>query len=173
MDLSLWFIDNRLKKNLNTKGTDKQCMIANTSAIWQHAAHTTDQPTSPSCSTGAVKKKSLSLIEKYWRIFWKKFRRKGQQAENDKTERVTGLRRRTREEIAKWNQMTALRFQTGGRHQTSPASLRGNSQWVGNCSNQFWTGQKQKSVSWEHLVTNSDRWNWFYAIQNSRYIPCA
>ena len=52
-------------------------------------------------------------------------RRKGQQAENDKTERVTGLGRRTREEIAKWNQMTALRFQTGGRHQTSPASLQG------------------------------------------------
>ena len=52
-------------------------------------------------------------------------RRKGQQAENDKTERVTGLGRRTREEIAKWNQMTALRFQTGRRHQTSPASLRG------------------------------------------------
>ena len=42
----------------------------------------------------------------------------------DKIERVTGLGRRTREEIAKWNQMTALRFQTGGRHQTSPASLR-------------------------------------------------
>ena len=39
-------------------------------------------------------------------------RRKGQQAENDKTERVTGVGRRTREEIAKWNQMTALRFQT-------------------------------------------------------------
>ena len=52
-------------------------------------------------------------------------RRKGQQAENDKTERVTGIDRRTREEIAKWNQMTALRFQTGGRHQTSLASLRG------------------------------------------------
>ena len=59
--------------------------------------------------------------------FLEKFRRKGQQAENDKTERVTGLGRRTREEIAKWNQMTALRFQTGGRHQTAPASLRGNS----------------------------------------------
>ena len=41
------------------------------------------------------------------------------------TERVTGLGRRTREEIAKWNQMTALRFQTGGKHQTSPASLQG------------------------------------------------
>ena len=48
-----------------------------------------------------------------------------QPAEKDKTERVTGLGRRTREEIAKWNQMTALRFRQGGRHQTSPASLRG------------------------------------------------
>ena len=28
-------------------------------------------------------------------------------------QKVTGLGRRTREEIAKWNQMTALRFQTG------------------------------------------------------------
>ena len=34
----------------------------------------------------------------------------------DKTERVTGLDRRTREEIVKWNQMTARRLQTGGRH---------------------------------------------------------
>ena len=59
-------------------------------------------------------KKSLSLNQKYWRIFWKRFRRKGQQADKDKTERVTGLGRRTREEIAKWNQMTALRSQTGG-----------------------------------------------------------
>ena len=40
-----------------------------------------------------------------------------QQAEKkkkkDKTERVLGLGRRTREEIVKWNQMTAVRFQTG------------------------------------------------------------
>ena len=48
-----------------------------------------------------------------------------QQAEKEKTGRVTGLGRGTREEITKWNQMTALRFQTGVRHQTSPASLRG------------------------------------------------
>ena len=31
--------------------------------------------------------------------------------------------RKTIPEKVKWNQMTALRFQTGGRHQTSPASL--------------------------------------------------
>ena len=45
-----------------------------------------------------------------------------QQAEKDKTETVTGLGRRTREEIAKWNQMTALRFLTGGdiRHPRRP-----------------------------------------------------
>ena len=30
-----------------------------------------------------------------------------------------------RDEIGKGNQMTALRFQTRGRHQTSPASLSG------------------------------------------------
>ena len=103
-----------------------KCIIANTSVIWQHAAHTTDQLTTPNCWTEAVQK-SLSLSEKYWRIYWKKFRRKGQHAEKNKTETVTELGRRTREEIAKWNQMTAPRFKTGGRHQTSSASLRGNS----------------------------------------------
>ena len=44
----------------------------------------------------------------------------------DKTERAIGPGRRTRKEIVKWNQMIALRFQTGGRHQTSPASIRGD-----------------------------------------------
>ena len=46
-------------------------------------------------------KKSLSLNEKFCRLFWKKFRRKDQQAEKDQIERVTGLGRRTREAIAK------------------------------------------------------------------------
>ena len=63
-----------------------KCITANTSAIWQHAAHTIDQHTSPSCQTGVIQK-SLSLNENYWRIFWKKFRRKDQQAEKDNTER--------------------------------------------------------------------------------------
>ena len=49
-----------------------------------------------------------------------------QEKEEDKTERVTGLSRKTREEKVKWNQMTAPRFQTRGRHQTSPASLWGH-----------------------------------------------
>ena len=70
-------------------------------------------------------KKAYLLTKNIEEFSGKKIRRKGQQAENDKAETVTGLGRRTREEIAKWNQMTVLRFQTGGRHQTSPASLRG------------------------------------------------
>ena len=32
---------------------------------------------------------------------------------NNKKERVIGLGRKTREETEQWNQMTALRFQTG------------------------------------------------------------
>ena len=47
----------------------------------------------------------------------------GQKAEKDKTERAMGVGRRTIEEIVNWNQMTALRFQTGKRHQTSLASF--------------------------------------------------
>ena len=70
-------------------------------------------------------KKAYLLTKNIGRIFWKKFRKKGQQAEKDQTERVTRLGRRTGQAIAKWNQMTALRFKTGRRHQTSPASLRG------------------------------------------------
>ena len=61
-------------------------------------------------------KKAHLLTKNIEDLFWKKFRRMDQQAEKDQTERVTGLGRRTREEIAKWNQMTALRFQAGGRH---------------------------------------------------------
>ena len=42
----------------------------------------------------------------------------GPKAEKDKTERATGLCRRTREEIEKSGiKLTALRFQTWGRHQ--------------------------------------------------------
>ena len=43
----------------------------------------------------------------------------------DKTESATGEGRRTREEIEKCYQKIALRFQIGGKQQTSPASLWG------------------------------------------------
>ena len=45
--------------------------MANTSAIWQQAAHTTYQLSSPSCSTRAIQK-SLTSNEQYLRIFWGK-----------------------------------------------------------------------------------------------------
>ena len=71
-------------------------------------------------------KKSLSLNEKYWKNFLEKVQQNGPAGrKKDKTERALGLGGRNREETVKWNQVTALRFQTGGRHQTSPASLRG------------------------------------------------
>ena len=47
--------------------------------------------------------------DKYLRIFWN-----GPAGRKKKTERVTGLGRRTRKLIIKWNQMTALRLQTVG-----------------------------------------------------------
>ena len=47
----------------------------------------------------------------------------------DKTERATGLSRRTREEIPKRGiKLTALRFQTGGRHLKSPGLPSGATQ---------------------------------------------
>ena len=48
-----------------------KCITANTSAIWQQAAHTTYQLSSPSCSTRAIQK-SLTLNEKYLSFLGKK-----------------------------------------------------------------------------------------------------
>ena len=60
-------------------------------------------------------RKAYLLTKNIGRIFWKKVQRNGPAGrKKDKTEKVSGLGRRTREEIVKWNQMTALRFQTGG-----------------------------------------------------------
>lgn len=47
------------------------------------------------------------------------------QQKNDKIEKARGLGRKNKRGDRKGNQMTALRFQTGGRYATSPASLRG------------------------------------------------
>ena len=70
-------------------------------------------------------KKAYLLAKNIEEFSGKSLEERVKRRKNDKTEKVTGLDRRTREMIAKWNQMTALRFQTWGRHQTSPASLRG------------------------------------------------
>ena len=69
-------------------------ITANTSAIWQHAAHTTDQLTSPSCQQKPHKKqnKNTKNIEEFsLKKKKKKFRRMDQQAgKKYRTERVTG-----------------------------------------------------------------------------------
>ena len=65
----------------------------------------------------------------------KKVQENGQAGrKKDKTERVTGLDRRTGEKIAKWNQMTALRFQTGGETSDIPGLPPGVLKWtvIGN-----------------------------------------
>ena len=84
---------------------------------------------SPNRSTTTTKRATQrSLPFRKWRFREKVVRRMGQKQKKDKTERAKGLRRRTREaeEIPKSGiKLTALRFQTGGRHQKSPTSLQG------------------------------------------------
>ena len=81
----------------------------NSKYLYHMAAHTTDRLLL--AAKHEPYKKAYLLTKNIEEFFWKKFRRKDQQAKKrDKLERVTGLGRRTREEIAKWNQMTALRF---------------------------------------------------------------
>ena len=66
------FINTRFEKSIKKEWTEEiknskilyKCITANTSVIWKHAAHTTDQLSSPNRSTGAIQK-SLSLYEKY------------------------------------------------------------------------------------------------------------
>ena len=88
-----------------------KCIIANTSAIWQQAAHTTDQ----------LYTKMPNLLRKLFEsvcFFWGGKSGEWTVSKNmAKTERARGLGRKIREEIGKGkgNQMTALRFQTGGR----------------------------------------------------------
>ena len=80
----------------------------------------------------------------------------GQQAEKkDQTERVTGLGRSTREEIVKWNQMTALKFQTRGRHQASQSPFGGTGR----------TGQQNFSL--RHKATKFLKKNAFEKWQNT------
>ena len=84
--------------------------MANTSATWQQAAHTTYQLSSPSCSTRAIQK-NLTLNEKYL-SFLEKSQENGPLAEkwqDRKSKRTRQKRKKTREEIGNGNQMTALR----------------------------------------------------------------
>ena len=86
--------------------------------VWQHAAHTADQFTSSSAKQEPCKEAYLFTknIEEF--SGKKKSQENGpasrrkKRRENRRKKRVTGLCRRKRMEIIKWNQMTALRFQT-------------------------------------------------------------
>ena len=94
----------------------------NTSAMWQHAVHTTDQPSSFEPDNN----KKANLLKKNIEEFSGKRKKKPAKwsisRKGDRAAWAAGLKRRTREEMVKWKQM---KFQSGGRHQTSPASLRG------------------------------------------------
>ena len=126
--LFLFFVFKEWTDNVKLKKKKKlyKCIMANTSAIWQQAAHTTYQLSSPSCSTGAIQKgltgneKYLSFLEREKK---EKRKRKKSQENGPLAEKLQGSKRtrqkKTREEIGKGNQMTALKFQTGGWHQTS------------------------------------------------------
>ena len=85
-------------------------MMANTSAIWQQAAHTTHQLPSPNCS-----KRTIQKIVRKKKKNGKNTTENGPLGEkNDQTkeqEDYTG--RKTREEIGKGNQVRALRLQKG------------------------------------------------------------
>ena len=49
----------------------------------------------------------------------------GQKQKREYTEGATGLGRLTKGQKEKWNQITAVGFKTGGRHQKCPASFQG------------------------------------------------
>ena len=107
-----------------------KCIMANTSAIWQQAAHTTYELSSPSCSTRTIQK-SLPLNGKYLRIFWNKSQENGPFQKNYKTERAKGLgRKNNKRGDRKGETNDSPEIQTGGRHQTSPASLQGLSRSI-------------------------------------------
>ena len=107
-----------------------KCITANASAIWQHGGKLHIPPTNLLLLAPKQEpyKKANLLMKNTEEFSGKKFSRMDQQAavqEKDKTRRATGLGRRTRKEKVKQNQVKALRFQTGGKRQTSPASLQG------------------------------------------------
>ena len=65
-------------------------------------------------------KKAYLLTKNIQECSGKSLEERASRQKTIKTERVGGLGRRTRQEIAKWNQMTALRFQTGGETSNIP-----------------------------------------------------
>ena len=83
-----------------------KCIIANTSVIRQHAAHTIDQL----LAAKQEPYKKAHLVTKNTEGFSEKSSEKWTSRQKKiKTERVTELGRRTSEEIGKWNQMRSVK----------------------------------------------------------------
>ena len=134
-----------------------KCIMANTSATWQQAAHTTYQLSSPSCSTQAIQK-SQTRNKKILRVFWKKSQENGPLAEKWQDRKSKRTRqKKTRQEIGKGNQMTALRFQTGGWYQTFLASLWGAC--TGDMSTYNHSSTNNKKNKWLLMVFTSGKQN--------------
>ena len=101
-----------------------KCPTANTSAIWQHAAHTTDHLLLLAAKQEPFK--TAYLLTKNIEDFSRKNNQENGPAGKKKKRSSRTRQQNKRGDIVEWNQMTALRFLTGGeRHLTSPASLCG------------------------------------------------
>ena len=70
----------------------------------------------PLAAKQAPYKKAYLLTKNNKEFYGKSLEERTSKQKKIRHKRITGLGRRTRQEIAKWNQMTALRFQAGGRH---------------------------------------------------------
>ena len=100
-----------------------ETIYQNTSAIWQQDTH----PTNHHPAVQQEPHKKAYLLTKTCRIVSRKNnqeKRHGIKRKNDKTDRARGLGKKTRQETEKGNQMTALRFQTGGEPQTPRPPFR-------------------------------------------------
>ena len=97
--------------------------MANTSAIWQQAAHTTYQLSPPSCSTRDIQKNikinnnKITLNEIYLRGFWKISQENGPLAQRQKEQEDKRGNRKVQSD-------DSPEILDKGGHQTSPASLR-------------------------------------------------
>ena len=84
---------NKTNKKQNKNKKVHKCLTANTSAIWQRAAHTTYQLSSPSCSTGVISR-GLTPNKNLRVLFCKKVRKIDYQHKNDQIKRARGLCRK-------------------------------------------------------------------------------
>ena len=74
-----------------------------------------------------------------------------QKKEEKKTERVAGGGRETRQEIVKWNQMTALRFQTEGETSDIPGLPSGDVTNNVACAAQYGSQAEAQEKSTRHV----------------------